>query len=333
MFDSVGILILVGLSVLFGFLTRRAWRIKSRLLKWGGVVSAGLLTLIPVVLLGLALRGFYWLNERHANPVADLRVAGTPAQIARGQQLAHACVSCHAPGEQLPLVGVNFAAKFDLPPLGTLYSPNLTPGGDIDDWTDGELVRAIREGIHKNGRSLIVMPAANYRHLSDDDVQALVAYLRSQPAAGGPTPANQLNLLGALFLNLAEYLSAQPPVGSVPSPKPGSREEGLYMVKILNCHECHGDQLQGKVDDGLPGPTPGPNLTQIVPLWTEEQFLRFFNTGELPGGGTVPILTLPSGFSQPRMPWPVVRAATTDEELKAIYAYLSSLPPVEGPAR
>ncbi|MBP7694147.1 MAG: c-type cytochrome [Anaerolineales bacterium] len=333
MFDSVGILILVGLSLWFGFLTWRAWRIRLRLLRWAGLISAGLLTLIPVALLGLALRGFYWLNERHTNPVTSLRVAGTPAQIARGEQLAHACVSCHAPGDQLPLSGVNFAAKFDLPPLGTLYAPNLTPGGDIDNWTDSELIRAIREGIHKNGRSLLVMPAANYRHLSDEDAQALVAYLRSQPATGGPTPANQLNLLGALFLNLAEYLSAQPPVGSVPGPRPGSLEEGQYMVRILNCHECHGDRLQGKVDDGLPGPTPGPNLTQIVPQWTEEQFLHFFNTGELPGGGRVPILTLPSGFSQPRMPWPSVRAATTDDELKAIYAYLISLPFVEGPAR
>ncbi|MBL8056887.1 MAG: cytochrome c [Anaerolineales bacterium] len=333
MFDSVGIFSLVGLSVLFGFLTRRAWRLKSALGRWAGVVSAGLLTAILVAVLGLALRGFYWLNERHANPVADLRVAGTPAQIARGEQLAHTCVSCHAPGDQLPLSGVNFAVKFDLPPLGTLYAPNLTPGGDIDGWTDGEVVRAIREGVHKTGRSLLVMPTSNYRHMSDADAQAIVAYLRSQPATGGPTPTNQLNLLGALFLNLAEYLSAQPPVGSVPSPRPGSLEEGQYLVKILNCHECHGDRLQGKVDDGLPGPTPGPNLTHIVPQWTEEQFLHFFNTGELPGGGKVPILTLPSGFSQPRMPWPSVRAATTDDELKAIYAYLSSLPPVEGPAR
>lgn len=80
MFDSVGILILVGLSVLFGFLTRRATRLEPGLLRWGGVPSAGLLTLIPVVLLGLALRGFYWLNERHTNPVADLPPGKGPAK-------------------------------------------------------------------------------------------------------------------------------------------------------------------------------------------------------------------------------------------------------------
>ncbi len=332
MFDSVGIPILVGLSVLFGVLTRRAGRIRPGRLRWAGVVSAGLLTLIPVVLLGLALRGFYMLNQQFPNPVADIQVARTEAQIARGEQLAHICMSCHSPGLELPLSGVDFVYKFDFPPLGTLYAPNLTPGGDIDDWTDGEVIRAIREGIHKSGRSLLIMPSNIARNLSDEDVRAIVAYLRSQPPTGGPTPANQLNLLGALFLNLSDIRTAQLPVSNVSAPPPGTTEYGKYMVDILGCRECHGDQLQGKLENGQPGPPPGPNLTLIVPQWSEEQFMTFFNTGQLPGGGTVPTLTLPSGFSEPRMPWPEFRAATTDDELKAIYAYLNNLPPVEGPA-
>jgi cytochrome c553 len=229
---------------------------------------------------------------------------------------------------------VDFLTKFAAPPLGTLYAPNLTPSGNIQDWTDGELIRAIREGIHKNGRSLLIMPAENLRNLSDDDVQALVAYLRSQPAIGGPTPTNKFDLVGAIFINLFDFRTAQSPVGNVvTAPQPGIPEYGRYMVDIIGCRSCHGDQLQGKLDKGQPGPPPGPNLTLIVPQWTEEQFMTFFNTGELPGGKLVPILTLPNGFSEPRMPWPLVRAATTDDELKAMYAYLHSLPPVEGPAK
>jgi len=169
--------------------------------------------------------------------------------------------------------------------------------------------------------------------MSDSDVQALVAYLRSQPATGGPTPNNQFNLLGALFLNLSDFRTAQQLVGSVTAPQPGTPSYGKYMVDIFGCSSCHGDQLQGKLDSGQPGPPPGPNLTLIVPQWTEEQFMTFFNTGELPSGKMVPILTLPNGFSEPRMPWPLLRAATTDDELKAMYAYLHSLPPVEGPAK
>ncbi len=333
MFDIVGVFIIIVLITLFGYLTTRAWKLKNAMLKWGGVIIAGLLTLISTALLVLALVGFYKLNERFDNPIANVQVTGTAAQIARGEQLAHMCVNCHATDSQLPLSGTDMAAKFPFPPLGTLYAPNLTPSGNITDWTDGEVIRAIREGVHKNGRSLLVMPAETFRNLSDDDVQALVAYLRSQPATGGPTPNNKFNLLGALFLNLSDFRTAQQPEGSVTAPQPGTAEYGKYMVDILGCRFCHGDQLQGKLDNGQPGPPPGPNLTLIVPKWTEDQFMTFFNTGKLPGGGTVPMLTLPSGFSEPRMPWPTVRAATTDEELMAMYAYLHNLPLVEGPAK
>lgn len=333
MFDFVGIAVLLVLIALFGFLTARAWGVKNALLKWVGTVLAGLVTLLSAAVLALALIGFYKLNEHHDNPASSIKVAGTPEQIARGEHLAHACTSCHSPGNELPLSGTNFGAKFGLPPIGSLYAPNLTPSGDISDWTDGEVIRAIREGIHKNGRSLLIMPATHFRNMSDDDVQALVAYLRSQPPTGGPTPSNQFNLMGALFINLADFRTAQAPVDYVAAPRRGTPEYGKYMVDILVCRDCHGADLQGRVADGKPGPTPGPNLTKIVPGWTEEQFMTFFNSGVLPSGEKVPIITLPSGFSEPRMPWPQVRAVATDDELKDIYNYLHNLPPVERPAQ
>jgi len=329
MFDTVGILILILLIVVFGYMTTRAWKIKKPFLKWIGVFLTGLLTLIPAALLVLALVGFSKLNKHYDNPVATIQTTGNPAQIARGEQLAHTCASCHSPGNELPLSGSNFGVKFEMPPFGTLYAPNLTPSGNIQDWSDGELIRAIREGVRKDGRSLLIMPSNNYRNLSKDDVQALIAYLRSQPATGGPTPSNQFNVLGAIFMNLMDFRTAQPPAGLVMAPQAGTVEYGKYMVNILGCRDCHGDQLQGKVDNGQPGPTPGPNLTLIVPQWTEEQFMNFFNTGTLPGGGKVPMITLASGFSEPRMPWPMVRAVGTDDELKAMYAYLHSLPVVD----
>ncbi len=186
MFDIAGVAILVILIVVFGFLTARAWKAKRLWLRWMGTLLSGLLTLISAALLVLALVGFYKLNQRYYNPVAEIQVAGTPDQIARGEQLANICVSCHTPGNQLPLSGSNFAAKFDFPPLGTLYAPNLTPSGNIKDWTDGEVIRAIREGVYRDGRSLLVMPSANFRNMSDEDVQALVAYLRSSRLPANP---------------------------------------------------------------------------------------------------------------------------------------------------
>ena len=168
--------------------------------------------------------------------------------------------------------------------------------------------------------------------MSDDDVYALVAYLRSQPATGAPTPNNQFNLLGAIFINLSDFRTAQQPVSSVTAPQAGTPEYGKY-VDITGCSDCHGAQLQGKVDTGQPGPTPGPNLTLIVPQWSEEQFMTFFNTGTLPGGTAGARCSPWTADLTRRMPWPMVRAVTTDDELKAMYGYLHTLSAVASPVR
>jgi mono/diheme cytochrome c family protein len=333
MFDFIGVAVLVILILLFAFLTSRARKSKNRLLRWISSFLSGLLTLVAAALLIVALIGFYKLNQRYDNPVQEVEIAGSPEQIARGEQLANICVSCHTPGSQLPLVGTNVTAKFDFPPLGSIYAPNLTPAGNIADWTDGEVIRAIREGIDQNGRSLLVMPSNNFRNMSDDDVEALVAFLRSQPAQGEPTPDSHFNVLGAVFMMMSDFRTAQQPVGHVTAPPADTPEYGKYLVDVIGCRDCHGSQLEGKAEDGQPGPPPGPNLTQIVPQWTEAEFMTFFNTGTLPGGGTVPTVTMKSGFSEPKMPWPMVRAATSDDDLKAIYSYLHNLAPVDGPGQ
>ncbi len=241
--DFVSVLILLILLALFGWLTLRAWNAKRAVVKWPGCVLTGLVTLSLGLVAIFAAIGFYKLNERRTNPVADIRVAATPAQIARGERLANVCVTCHSWNDQVVLSGSDFIAKFGFPPVGILHSPNLTPAGNISDWSDGELIRAIREGVHKNGRSLLIMPVETFGNLSDDDVQAIVAYLRAQPATDRPTPTNQFNVLGALFMNLSDLRTAQPPVGSVSSPPPRTSEYGKYMVDVLGCRDCHGTRL------------------------------------------------------------------------------------------
>ena len=224
--NIVSLLVLVLLVVLFAWLATRAWRAKRAFVKWPGVILAGLLTLVFAAVTVVAVLGFVKLEARHTNPVADLKVAGTSEQIARGAQLAWGCADCHSPAQELPLSGSteNFIAGG--PPLGTLYATNLTPGGPLKDWTDGEIVRAIREGIDQDGRPLIAMPSQAYRNFSDADVQALVAYLRSQPAVDNPQPARNLNVLAALFLGMGMFpTSAQAPVGSVAAPPAGPTAE------------------------------------------------------------------------------------------------------------
>lgn len=317
MFDFVGVGILVAILLLFGFLTWRAWRARNGIVKWLGTIVAGLLMLAVAVMTGAALYGYSMLNRTHTNPVQEVKVAGSPEQIARGGKLAHACVDCHSSNGNMPLAGQNFGA--DGPPVGTLYASNLTPGGELSGWSDGEIIRAIREGIHKDGRSLLIMPSMTFRGLSDDDVQALVAYLRSQPAAPA-TPTTQINLVGALIVAISNgaFLSAQEPVtGPVAAPPAGpTAGYGKYLVYTIGgCRDCHGPNLAG----GTPspnGPPAGPDIAGVAQRWSEAEFIQTIRTGIRPDN-----VPLSEG-----MPWKAISAFASDDDLRAIYAFLKTLP-------
>ena len=317
MFDFVGVGVLILLLLLFGFLTWRAWRARNGIVKWVGTIVAGLLTLVVAVVTGAALNGFAMLNRTHTNPVQNVKVAGSSEQIAHGEKLANICVDCHATGGQLPLAGQDFAT--DGPPVGTLYAANLTPGGELKDWSDGEIIRAIREGIHKDGRSLLIMPSMTFRGLSDEDVQALVAYLRSQPAAPA-TPPTKINLMGALLVTMSNgaFLSAQEPVtGPVVAPPAGpTAEYGKYLVYTIGgCRDCHGPTLAG----GIPnpnGPPAGPDITGVAQRWSEAEFMNTIRTGVRPNN--VPL--------SDAMPWKAISGFASDDDLRAIFAYLKTLP-------
>ena len=169
----------------------------------------------------------------------------TPEQIALGQRYAIGCAGCHSSTENLPLDGGkdNFLAGG--PPLGSIYAPNLTPGGPLKDWTDAEIIRAIREGVDKDGRPLLIMPSRNLHGMSDADAQAMVAYLRSTPAVEREVPKTNLNALGAIIVASGMFpTSAQPPItGPVASPQPGTVANGEYVIST--CRDCHGQDLAG----------------------------------------------------------------------------------------
>lgn len=318
MFDYVGVGILVALLILFGFLTWRSWRARNRVLRWAGTIVAGLLTLLVALMTGAALYGFSQINRTYTNPVQQVSVASTPERLARGQKLAQACVGCHASNGQLPLTGQNFSGD-DGPPVGTLYAANLTPGGETKDWSDGEIIRAIREGIHQNGRSLLIMPSSNYRSLSDEDVQALVAFLRSQPAAPATPPTN-INVMGALLVTISggAFLTAQQPIdGPVIAPPAGpTAEYGKYLAySVGGCRDCHGSNLAGGTPSAN-GPPAGPTLVTVAQQWSEADFVKAIRTGAKPDG-----TQLGEG-----MPWQEISAFADDTDLRAIYAFLKTLP-------
>jgi mono/diheme cytochrome c family protein len=321
-FDIFGVTVLIALAALATWLIVRARRAKNPALKWTGLVLSSLFGVVFTLAILFVLVGFYKINFPPSRPsVKDIKVAGTPDQVARGARFASFCATCHSPNGKPPLVGVNFFQGG--PPFGTMYAPNLTPAGEIKDWSDGEIIRAIREGVHKSGRSLVVMPSDVFHHMSDADVQAIVAYLRSQPAAGQQSPPTKLSALGALLLGAGlAPTSAQPAITHpIIAPAEGtSADYGKYLVSNLGCTQCHGEKLAGIKRRG-PGPPIGPNLTMLLPSWSEDGFVRTLRTGVDPNN-----YKLKEG-----MPWKEISAFATDADLKAMYSYLHSLKPIEGP--
>ncbi|MFV9505286.1 MAG: c-type cytochrome [Oscillochloridaceae bacterium umkhey_bin13] len=213
--DYVGLAILITLALLFTFLAYRAFTARRIWLRLLGGLPAALLAFAFSAAFGLALVGYNKLNAVYPNPPSPLTLQSTPQLVAEGERFGRSCVGCHSSNGQLPMNGQDFlGAAGDGPPVGTLWAPNLTPA-HLGTWSDGEIIRAIREGVGRNGRSLIIMPSAAFRNMSDEDVLALLAYLRAQPAVGEPSPPRQLNVIGAILIATLfppDAFSAQQPI-------------------------------------------------------------------------------------------------------------------------
>jgi cytochrome c553 len=313
MANAIGLMILIAASALPVWSGIRAWRIDNALLRWAGVSLAGLLATAVSLLSVLVAVGLFRLHLRSA-PVPNLEIASTPTRIQRGQAIDDSfCSACHSKTGHL--TGDMDIGK-DLPiPVGSFVSSNLTPAGQLSRWSNGEIFRAIRNGIDADGHWLTIMSYTNAGKLSDDDIQSVIAYLRSQPAAGTATanPPDQFNLLGVILLG-AGMLPRGKPVftGVITAPPKGPTVQyGEYISWYLDCRECHGADLTGGVPGQL-GPM-GPGL-DFIREWRPAQFIATMRTGTDPSG---------HHLSQ-QMPWGPI-GKLDDEELAALYEYLTHL--------
>jgi mono/diheme cytochrome c family protein len=289
----------------------------KRLLQVVGILlSIALLALVIVLLHGRAIR------TQHVNrAVSDFPVNSDSIHIARGAHLAAlTCASCHAstdPGRPLSGGRDNILAIPDGPTFGVLYPPNLTPAGVLPRYpSDGLLARAIREGVGWDGRALLVMPSAQFRRISDDDLGALIAWLRTQPPVAHELPAPSNDLLGYLVLGLHMYPnSLQPPVTRpVPSvPIDSTAHYGEYVSYILGCRDCHGPTLHGGRKGQL-APL-GPDLVALATTHPQSAFDHAVRGGVSPSG---------TPLNPNLMPW-TVYSGLDDLEVTALYRYLSSL--------
>ena len=310
----LGLAMLIATAALLAWSSLRAWRAKNGFLRWCGTSLAALLSTAVTSVSVIMILGLVKLHARSA-PAPDLRVVGTPEQIQRGQAISNGfCSGCHSKTGTLT-GGLDIGDDFPVP-IGSFVSSNLTPAGQLSHWSDGDIFRAIRSGMDRDGGWLIIMSYTNSGKLSDDDTLAVIAYIRSLPAAGKQTenPPDHLNLLGIMMLGAGMLPRGKPvSTGVITAPPKGSTlQYGEYILSYQDCRACHGDKLTGGVPGQL-GPL-GPDLN-LVKGWKFEDFIATMRSGVDPNGHEL----------GKQMPWrPVGRMG--DDELRAVYEYLTHLP-------
>jgi len=291
----------------------------KKVLKWIGIVLGAIVGLLLVVGAVMSLVGNSRLNKTYDFPLSELVLPTDEASLELGKHRVESlCAGCH--GEDLS----GIEKWFNAPPLGTIDSANLTSGkgGVGATYTDEDFVNAIRHGIDSEGKPIFMPAVVSTAYLSDEELGAIIAYIRTLPPVDHQTNGANFTPLAKIML-VAGILSPLPVETvsheiHVPTTAAGATAEyGKYMVDTHDCRICHGPNLNG-------GPFPDPTVTKISPnltpggevaFWTEEQFINTIRTGVTPGGHE-----LDPAF----MPWKDY-AKFYDDELKAIYMYLQSV--------
>lgn len=263
-----------------------------------------------------------------------------PTNVERGEKMASMlCNSCHKSMDGNSLTG---RLMLDAPKIfGELHSANITQDKKfgIGDYTDGELLYLLRTGIKKNGKFVVIMPRFN--HLSDSDINCIIAYLRSdrpmvqaKPVATVPCDYS----LFSKFLCLVAFKPAEMPKQPIAAPDTNNLlQYGRYLaVDLYNCYACHSADF-AKLNDEYPEKSAGffgggnklltmdgkeiksLNITfhpTGIGGWSEEKFSRALRSGIKDG--------------EPALRYPMEPyARLTDNEVKAIYTYLQSVPKID----
>lgn len=293
---------------------------KRSIVRWTGGIVGGALVL---VLLGAASAYGFSSRRGHAKfnvPEHAFTVTSTPEAIERGLHIVtiRGCNECHAKN----LAG---SVMVDDPAFGYLVAANLTSGRRGGALTDRDWERAVRHGVRRDSTPLVFMPAHEFTGFSDEDLNAIVSYIRSvpptidswKPSTIGPV-ARALYTAGQLILYPAEKIdhNAAHPATVVATP---DASYGKYMA--AGCVGCHNAAYSGgKIVGGPPDWPPAANLTPtgLGGRYDEAQFIATIRSGKKPDG---------TALRQP-MDSKVV-GVMTDTELKAIWAFLQTLPPKE----
>jgi mono/diheme cytochrome c family protein len=308
----------------------------KKILKWTGITILSLALIFVILVFSLQ-------NKKFDAPYPNLQASTDSSIIARGKYLAFGpahCSACHTPkedqerinlGEELPLKG---GLDFELP-IGTLYSRNITPDEEtgIGKLPDSVIVRSLRYGVAHDGHAILdMMP---FHNLSDEDMIAVLSFLRAQQPVKNKVPDHQFNFLGkAVKAFLLKPVGPEGEVAKIVKPDT-TAEYGHYLTYfITNCRGCHtnrslmtgaytgpdfagGLKFESATEKGAycvtPNLTPDKETGKIAG-WTEEQFISRFRMKKI--------------IAASDMPWDQFRKIS-DNDLKAIYKYLVSLKPIK----
>jgi len=324
--------------------------------RWKRVLLA-LAAAVVVVPAGLA--GAIRLRPVKSSPMWGGRIEATPERLERGRYLAEhvaVCADCHSERDWSrfagPIIqgtrgagGSRFGHEIGFP--GEVVSRNITshPVEGVGAWSDGELVRAIREGVDRQGRPLApIMPYGHFRSMGDEDVRAVVTWVRSLPPVARRQAEAQLDFPLSLLVRTMPAPAGPGGNGRVPTPTPRvDAEYGRYLVTLASCDDCHtpserGEPIAGREFAGgqefrLPGYvlrsaniTPDPTG---IGAMSEDAFVARFQSYRVPPEeAEVPRPERPSFLrGNTIMPWRMY-AGMSENDLRAIYRYLRTLRPV-----
>ena len=308
---------------------------------------------IVLVVLALAAGVLIWLSLKKpaSRPASAEKIEATPERLTRGKYLVEnvaSCLDCHSDhtnGYAFPIKpgsegqgGYIFDKQIGFP--GVVAAQNITSDVEtgLGNWTDGEILRATREGIDRNGDALFpMMPYEHYRLMSDEDAKSVVVYLRTLKPIRNQVPAKHLDFP----VNFIAKFIPQPLSGPVtaPDPKTAHLEYGRYLARIGGCYECHTPHddhnalVEARPFAGgweMRGPwgrvftaniTPAPHT--FMGQATKEQFIGRFRAFSAFDASNSP--AAPKGANTV-MPW-LAFAHMTDEDLGAIFDYLKTVKP------
>jgi mono/diheme cytochrome c family protein len=258
-------------------------------------------------------------------PVPAVTLSTDSLVIARGKHLVESVAGC-ASGD-CHGIDLGGGTPIEAGPVGTIAAPNITSGGVGADYWDGEIARLILHGIRRDGRSVRFMPSQDLAWLPDDDIAAIISYVRSVPAVDRPSGPVNLGILAkvldrrsAMVVDVARRID-HTRREQAPPPAP-TAAYGAYLAK--SCVGCHGEHLSGGKIPGTPPSLPIPaNLTPHatgLASWSFADFEKVLTTGIRPDGRKL----------DPFMPIESL-GKMNDTEKRAIWEYLRGLPPVVGP--